>query len=497
MPISNTFFARSTLSFLAIALIALAGIVGAAFWLGFRTQSSFDDVLAARTMRAAAIDLRGSLQDAETGQRGFLLTGRDDYLQPYAAAKVAVPKQVDRLAGLIGTNAQLLPAWQDAQAAIATKLEELANTVALKQSGKDAEALAVVNGDTGKVSMDKARGDLASIISATEERISAAVADQRSSTMALGWVSVIGALVLVVVFGGGAWLVITYTRELGQARDEVAELNTGLEQRVDERTAELLQANDEIQRFAYVVTHDLRAPLVNIMGFTAELETSVKDVQAYFTREDAPVDPVSTDARRAVEADLPEAIGFIRSSTKKMDGLINAILKLAREGGRVLRPERIDLRLLLEAATAAIHHQVTAAEGEVELKVGTAPVVSDRLALEQVFGNLLDNAVKYRSPKRPLRITITAKPGANGRIEIAFADNGRGIAPQDHERVFELFRRAGAQDQPGEGIGLAYVRRIVRNLGGDITLSSALDQGTTFVVTLPRTFQPIMGAKST
>jgi signal transduction histidine kinase len=116
-------------------------------------------------------------------------------------------------------------------------------------------------------------------------------------------------------------------------------------------------------------------------------------------------------------------------------------------------------------------------------------VLSDRLALEQVFGNLVDNAVKYRAPGRPPRIAIRARPDRTGSVLIEIEDNGRGIGEQDHERVFDLFRRAGSQDQPGEGIGLAHVRALVRRLGGQITMTSELGVGTTFRVRLPRTLQ--------
>jgi signal transduction histidine kinase len=102
-----------------------------------------------------------------------------------------------------------------------------------------------------------------------------------------------------------------------------------------------------------------------------------------------------------------------------------------------------------------------------------------------VFGNLFDNAIKYQSPDRPLRISVTARNAGRAGFYIEFTDNGRGIASEDHERVFELFRRSGTQDRPGEGIGLAHVRSLMRNLGGDIVVKSELGQGTTFVLRLP------------
>ena len=112
-------------------------------------------------------------------------------------------------------------------------------------------------------------------------------------------------------------------------------------------------------------------------------------------------------------------------------------------------------------------------------------ITSDRLAIEQVFGNVIENAVKYLDPARAGRIEVTGRvDGQRAIFEIA--DNGRGIDPRDHARIFDLFRRSGAQDQPGEGIGLAYVRAAVRNLGGDVTVDSVAGQGSTFRVTLPR-----------
>ena len=111
--------------------------------------------------------------------------------------------------------------------------------------------------------------------------------------------------------------------------------------------------------------------------------------------------------------------------------------------------------------------------------------MADRLSLEQILGNLLDNAIKYRSDKRTLEIGVRAIPIPHQKVQIDVTDNGRGIGRDDLERVFDLFRRAGFQDQPGEGIGLAHVRTLVRNLGGDVKLASKLNTGTTISVVLP------------
>jgi signal transduction histidine kinase len=109
-----------------------------------------------------------------------------------------------------------------------------------------------------------------------------------------------------------------------------------------------------------------------------------------------------------------------------------------------------------------------------------------------VLGNLIDNAVKYHSSKRPLHIAVRGAE-VDGRVVIEVADNGRGVDPRDHERIFELFRRSGPQTQAGEGIGLAHVRALVHRLGGVITCTSALDQGSVFRLSLPRVLVPIEG----
>jgi signal transduction histidine kinase len=226
------------------------------------------------------------------------------------------------------------------------------------------------------------------------------------------------------------------------------------------------------------------------MGFTSELQIA-RDTISKFYEDVAQKWPeaANPDVKGAVEVELPEAIDFIRSSTAKMDRLINAILRLSREGGRVLTPEPIQLKDMLEATGRTLAHQMN--DAGATLEIGNIPeLVSDRLALEQIFTNLLENAVKYLAPGRPGQIRVRGwKEGSTVFIDVE--DNGRGIDPKDHARVFDLFRRAGAQDRPGEGIGLAHVRALVRRLGGTITLNSSPGEGATFRVSLPDTIRNV------
>ena len=295
-------------------------------------------------------------------------------------------------------------------------------------------------------------------------------------------------LVLTIFVTSSANSYVTRLRAARTALEAAnAELASGqerLEQAVVERTAELTNANDEIQRFAYIVSHDLRAPLLNIIGFTSELESATFTLNRFVADHIAASDlPIPADVRAASEEDLPEAIRFIQTSTAKMDRLINAILRLSREGRRVMTPEALDMAGLLANVIDSVRHQVAVADAEVIL--GAVPtLVSDRVAVDQIFSNLIENALKYLQDGRPGRISVAGVREA-GWVRIDVTDNGRGIAANDMERVFELFRRAGHQNRPGEGIGLAHVRALVRRLGGTIECRSTLGEGSVFSVRLP------------
>ncbi|MGH6861330.1 MAG: sensor histidine kinase [Phyllobacterium sp.] len=494
MSTTNFAFARSTLIMLAIGILILLGIVGSTIWLVHQSRERFADVVAARTIRTASVDMLSTLQDAETGQRGYLLSQEESFLGPYKSALAGLSARRDALAKSVEAFPQYAARLPELNRLIAGKIDELERTVELAGNGKAAEAISIVRAGTGQRTMDGIREVLNTLMVESELDLQRGIDEQSSATAALQRATIIGAVAIVAVLGGAIFIISQHVRDLSKAQREVEILNSGLEERVNERTEDLMRANQEIQRFAYIVTHDLRAPLVNIMGFTSELETSLQAIQPYILSDGDPLTEEDVKlARAAAGEDLPEAISFIRSSTKKMDGLINAILKISRDGRRQLKPEPIDLKALLDASAASIAHQVAELEGTIDIAGKMPRLVTDRLSLEQIFGNLFDNAVKYASPDRPLQLAVHAYQKGSKLIGIEVSDNGRGISPDDLERVFELFRRSGQQDKPGEGIGLAHVRSLIRNLGGDITVKSTIGKGSTFVLRLPSDLTKVVG----
>ena len=263
------------------------------------------------------------------------------------------------------------------------------------------------------------------------------------------------------------------------------------EEQLQRYAAELERANEEVKHFAYIVSHDLRAPLVNLKGFAAELRFALEAIDSAMNAALPHLDEKQRQAvNTALQEDAPEALGFIDSSVTRMDRFINALLKLSRLGYRELTFEPVNMDALVQTTLKTLAHQIE--ERRVRVTVGPLPeVIADRISMEQIVGNLLTNAVLYLHPDRSGEIEITAARGPStgsgrGGDETTFhvRDNGRGIAEGDMDKVFAPFRRAGRQDVPGEGMGLAYVETLVRRHGGRIWCESELDIGTTFTFTI-------------
>ncbi len=475
-------FARTVmlLIVLGFGLVTLAGISALAVMLRGEELT----VLVDHTYKVErqANRIRLALEEMRSARRGFVLGLRNDSGASYPAAAANLFRSIDGVAGLTRDN--------PAQQRNAEQIRRMASSLDIlfrqsmgpspRRSDKAEAERQILAGKVEAVAMR---------MLAEERRLLAERSESREGSVRLFYaVLAFTGVLLALVALGSVWAIRRYTGELVVSRAELRHLNENLEGAVAERTVDLQRANDEIQRFAYIVSHDLRSPLVNVMGFTAELEAAIAPLQGLIEKVDER-DPalVSEEMRLAVAEDLPEAVGFIRTSTQKMDRLINAILRLSREGRRTITAEQLDLGAIAHGVIDGLRHRIDELGVTATVSDQLPDMTSDRLAIEQILSNLVENAVKYLKPGRPGEIRISGRR-EHGRVLLQIADNGRGIDPRDHERVFDLFRRSGEQDQPGEGIGLAHVRALAYRLGGTISVESELGNGATFTVNLPANF---------
>lgn len=471
------------LALLIAGFIVMVTMSLTSLWLSHESNKASASVAHTLKVNAAMVSYQGALRRAESGERGYLLTGEEAYLDDYRLGQRRLSELQLQLQKLIADNPQQQARLQAVLPLIERKMEKLATTIALKQQGREDEAIAITRTGVGLELMNQILGQIFSMIGDEHALLEERQQYADRTNILLFVVNFAGGLAIAVLALASISLIRNRSQqlaathvELERAHAELAAANRNLEERVAERTADLREANDEIQRFAFIVSHDLRSPLVNIMGFTSEMEALQADIFAET--------PQTPEQRAQQRREVNEALGFIKSSIAKMDRLINAILGLSRAGRREFTPQPISLATLLTSMSKDVAHRLQEVDGAID--VGPLPdISSDRLALEQIFSNLIDNAIKYRSNDRPVRIRVDSEERGNFAV-IRVADNGRGIDAKDYERIFELFRRAGPQDRPGEGIGLAHVRTMVRRLGGTIRVDSELGQGTTFTIILPK-----------
>ncbi|WP_341895825.1 CHASE3 domain-containing protein [Ferrovibrio terrae] len=445
-------------------------------WLSHESDRASEDVAHTLEVNAAIVTYQGALRRAESGQRGFLLTGDPAYLNDYEIGRRRLGEIQKDLEALISDNSQQLQKLQTILPPLKNKLDELQQAIDLKQAGRETELQALLRSNAGLDAMNQILGQILSMLNDERSLLNQRREYSDRTNILLFAVNFAGGLIIAILALASISLIRKRSHQLALAHAELEQANRGLEERVAERTADLREANDEIQRFAFIVSHDLRSPLVNIMGFTSELEALENEIFS-----DTEITPEQREMQRK---DVAEALGFIKTSIGKMDRLIKAILNLSRAGRREFHPQPVSLDNLFKSLIGDVTHRLQEIGGQIDLSA-VPDIVSDRLALEQIFSNLIDNAIKYRRDDRPVQIEIDSEERGNFVI-IRVADDGRGIEKRDYERIFELFRRAGAQNRPGEGIGLAHVRALVRRLGGSIRVDSIVGQGTTFTVILPK-----------
>ncbi len=265
-----------------------------------------------------------------------------------------------------------------------------------------------------------------------------------------------------------------FIRDISERKDAEA--------RLADMARNLAEKNKELETVFYVASHDLRSPLVNIQGFSRELAHACHRVMSLLDQ--APHDAEArTRLIEILRAEVPEALEYIQTGVAKMDALLSGFLRYSRLGRAALRIERIDMEQLMAAVRKSLDFQLKQIHAEVHLE-SLPPCLGDATQINQVFSNLIDNAIKYRSPQRALHLRIRGWIDHQQSV-YAVADNGIGIPPEHQAKVFEIFHRLNPAALPGDGLGLTIAQRVLERHRGRIWLESKPGEGTTFFVAIP------------
>jgi len=253
------------------------------------------------------------------------------------------------------------------------------------------------------------------------------------------------------------------------------------EAELQQLATDLAEKNKELETIVYTVSHDLRSPLVNVQGFSKQLSRACESIRTAL--EAGRGTGTVPELKQPLDVTIPQALRFITAGVNKMESLLAGLLRYSRLGRITLTIVPLEMNALLTEIVAAMKFQLN--EAKAEVRVGPLPdCYGDSGQTSQVFANLLDNALKYRDPARPLRVTVTGRI-EDGQAVYAVADNGIGIAPEHQPKVFDIFHRLNPDHTIGEGLGLTIAQRVLERQKGRIWIESREGEGSVFYVALP------------
>jgi two-component sensor histidine kinase/CHASE3 domain sensor protein len=430
MPIAGRRALISTTVLLAIGLLALLGIVGAALWLGERAQTYVFEVTETRDTRFAASELRNGLQAAESSQRGFLATGNEIYLAPYDTAKALALNYLGKLQSSLARYPERNAMFQHLAGLVTDKIGEMDRTIRLKQDLQDSAAMDLLKTNRGKALMDEANVFLSALIIAADERLTLEVNRQQANAGLLRTASIAGAALIVLVVAGGSFIGFRYAREVASARDEVKVLNTTLEDRVQQRTSDLKDARDRAEVLLTEVNHRVANSLTLLASLVKLQSNSLSD-----------------EASKKALAETQARILAISLIHKKLytSGDVRFVALDEYLSGLVEH---------LETSMRAEGHS-----GRLKFDFEPLKMRTDRsVNLGVIAAEWITNAFKYAYPDRSGEI----------RIQLKTSDEGKAILTVEDDGVGRPDAKISAE---GTGFGTRIVKAMASSVGGEVRYS--------------------------
>lgn len=419
----------------------------------------------------------GSAVNAETGERGYLISGSDGYLAPYTTALQELPGELDHLDMLTADNPDQQERIHDLRAAVDRRLLVLQRAVEMRRQGGQDISTPLLRGGPGKVEMDHIRA-ICDAMDAEEDRLLAIrTASTNNSTghaqVAVVMASTLDFLLILFAFWqfarerdlrvaaeAAGERVVLAQKETEARAAEVQALNAALEDRVRVRTAELERINRELEAFSYSVSHDLRAPLRTIDGFSLALQE---------------------DYAATIDDSGRDYINRVRGGVQRMGQLIDALLQLSRITRAEIIRETFSMSELAESVASDLREENPGRQLSFDVETGLDVYADPRLT-RIALANLMGNATKFTSKVPHAEIHFGWDSEQNAWY---VRDNGAGFDMVYADKLFGAFNRLhGDKDFRGSGIGLATVARVVHGHHGRIWAKSAVDQGATFWFTL-------------
>jgi len=246
----------------------------------------------------------------------------------------------------------------------------------------------------------------------------------------------------------------------------------------------LVAKNKELENYLYVASHDLRAPLVNIQGFSQRLQKQTDAIKKALS-EYPPEPQIKQQIEKMTDEGIPKSLNFILTGASKMDALIKGLLKISRTGKVKMTIQKIDMNKMMEKIIRAFHFQIEKAAAETVVEK-LPDCYGDAAMLDQLFSNLFGNALKYRDENKQLVVSVAALTRYD-KIIYSIKDTGVGIAPRHLEKIWDVFYQADSQaPEAGEGIGLSVVKTIADKHKGTIRVESEEGRGSVFYIELPK-----------